>query len=108
MVVDKSANESKNPNKTFHSHRFLNYEFNDNISIKSNLCEIKFPTNMVTSPYAIKSVSNMKPPETPMSNAMEMYNWLYDKEQKSKVRSSRVPSLSFSAPQYRTHIVNRT
>lgn len=39
---------------------------------------------MVTSPYTMKTIPTTKQPETPMSNAMEMYNWLYEKEQKNK------------------------
>lgn len=61
----------------------LNYELPENISIKSNFNEIKFPTNIVTSPYAAKQIQTKV--ETPMTTAMEMYNWLHDKEKKQKV-----------------------
>lgn len=67
------------PKKTFHSHRVLNYEVTENVTIRSNLSEIKFANKSIPqSPYTRLM------PATPMTAALEMYNWLSEKVRKVK------------------------
>lgn len=77
------AQEIHDPNehvkKVFHSHRVLNYEATESVTIKSNLSEIKFTNKTIPqSPYTKLM------PATPMTAALEMYNWLSEKVRKLK------------------------
>eukprot|EP01017_Pseudomicrothorax_dubius_P026412 TRINITY_DN2945_c0_g2_i2.p1 TRINITY_DN2945_c0_g2~~TRINITY_DN2945_c0_g2_i2.p1 ORF type:complete len:992 (+),score=245.91 TRINITY_DN2945_c0_g2_i2:123-3098(+) len=64
------------------SQRMLNYEVTENISIRSNIHEIKFSNFTQPSPGLTKSMIT----KTPMTLAMEMYNWLYEQVGRSKAK----------------------
>ena len=67
------------PKKAFHSHRVLNYDVTENVTARSNLSEIKFANKAIPqSPYTRLM------PATPMTAALEMYNWLSEKVRNTK------------------------
>lgn len=75
----------------FQSQRILNYEISENVNITSNLSEIKFPNLPVMQSPAPRLV-----PATPMTTALEMFNWLNDKTKKCKNVSQQLRYLSNS------------
>ncbi|KAM3140311.1 hypothetical protein pb186bvf_007667 [Paramecium bursaria] len=70
-----SKNEGHREQQTNRYQKLLNYEMDSRITINTNLKEIKLPQNVLMSPYAQQQIV-----ATPMSEAMEMYNWLNDKQ----------------------------
>jgi len=68
------------PKKTTSSHRLLNYEVSEQVTMRTNLSEIKFAARQVPpSPYTRLL------PATPMTRALEMYNWFADKTKVKRV-----------------------
>ncbi|CAK86358.1 unnamed protein product (macronuclear) [Paramecium tetraurelia] len=59
--------------------KLLNYELDTKITLTTNLREIKLPQTVLMSPYAQQSIV-----ATPMTEAMEMYNWMHEKQQPFK------------------------
>ncbi|CAD8085560.1 unnamed protein product [Paramecium primaurelia] len=59
--------------------KLLNYELDTKITLTTNLREIKLPQTVLMSPYAQQSIV-----ATPMTEAMEMYNWIHEKQQPFK------------------------
>lgn len=77
--VLQEKNDAEQTKRVYHSHRVLNYEVAENVNIRSNLNEIKFTNKVIPqSPYTRLM------PATPMTTALEMYNWLNEKVRKSK------------------------
>lgn len=80
-VIGSGGSDGSQGKKAFHSQRMLNYEPEEHMTMKSNLSEMKFTNRSVhLSPYAKTSVI----PATPMTTALEMYNWISEKVKKSK------------------------
>lgn len=93
--------------KSFPVPKMLNYDVTEQVSMKSNLNEIKFAGNGVP-----QSPFTKIPPATPVSRALEMYNWLSDKVKLKKNPSGLTPGmenyLSVFENKFKDDILNRS
>jgi hypothetical protein len=92
--------------KSTPQNKLLNFEASQQVSMKSNLNEIKYAGKSIPpSPFG-KQV-----PATPVSRALEMYNWLSDKVRLKKTPSGLTPGmeeyLGIFENRFKDEIVNR-
>jgi len=69
-------------------NKMINFEASQQVSMKSNLNEIKYAGRSIPpSPFG------KQPPATPLTRALEMYNWLSEKVRLKKTPSGLTPAM---------------